>query len=383
MRRLTTMLYVAALASSAYMAVRPASAKEIGTTVAVSNIVTAQLSTERRNLALGDGVRQNELIEAERDARSEFRLADDTKLALGPGARMVLDRFVYDPDEKSGNIAIDLIKGAFRFMTGVASKPSYVVRVPSASITVRGTVFDVFVQDNGQSWVLLHEGGVKVCNPRGTCRVLDEPGKIILVNDEGDIGVPVRWAGLNGLQGFDFDTAFPFVARPPSIDPSPNFTREALLQHTPTDAKRKRAARKAELQTNTAKTIGSSIKTGERSNPPRLAKVSQPARHAELERIPPNKIKWPKRDKGRIDRTNSSSNLATAKPPRLEAPERDGADLKVTGQDWKRFAEDTAAIWIERVRQRRNRTDANDDVTPGTIPKMPKLNSRNRLSKVD
>ena len=57
------------------------------------------------------------------NGKGEFRLNDDTKLALGPGSRLVLDKFVYDSDKKAGSIVLDLTKGAFRFITGVASKP--------------------------------------------------------------------------------------------------------------------------------------------------------------------------------------------------------------------------------------------------------------------
>ena len=58
---------------------------------------------------------------------------------------MVLDKFVYDSDKKTGSIILDLTKGAFRFITGVASKPTYLIRTPNASITVRGTIFDMYV----------------------------------------------------------------------------------------------------------------------------------------------------------------------------------------------------------------------------------------------
>jgi len=205
----------------------------IGSTVTVVNLVTAQLARETRTLATGDDVRQNEVIEAGLDASTEIKLKDDTKLALGAGSRLVLDRFVYDPDQSGGSIFLNLTKGAFRFVTGVAQKPAYVIRVPSASITVRGTIFDVFVQDSGQSSLLLHEGGVRICNDRGSCRDHNQVGKIIPITEKGDLGKPSRWASLKGMQNVAFDTAFPFVASPPSIDPSPIFTREQIVGTEP------------------------------------------------------------------------------------------------------------------------------------------------------
>lgn len=202
-------------------------ADPIGAAVVVVNQVTAAFNRDTRTLSQGDSVHQDEVIEVASDASSELKLNDDTKMALGPGAKLLLDKFVYDGDKSKGNIAVNLVKGAFRFVTGVAAKPSYVVRVPQASITVRGTIFDVFVTESGASWLLLHEGAVQVCNERGSCRVLDEPGKLIRINDDGDVAPPSRWNNLK--QKTNFDDAFPFVDKQPPKDSPPVLTRDAIL----------------------------------------------------------------------------------------------------------------------------------------------------------
>ena len=181
-----------------------ATSEPIGSTVVVVNRVTAEIARDIRTLQLGDDVRQNEVIEVSTDGLSELKLRDDTKLALGPGSRLLLDKFVYDGERTSGSIAINLIKGAFRFATGLAAKPSYVIRVPNASITVRGTIFDVYIQQNhvipqnNGVWLLLHEGSVRVCSNRGMCRFLHEPGKLIRITDGGDVGSPKSVDGLAG-----------------------------------------------------------------------------------------------------------------------------------------------------------------------------------------
>jgi hypothetical protein len=219
-------------------AAAPARAAEsIGAAVVVVNQVTAAFNRDTRTLTQGDNVHQDETIEVATDASSELKLNDDTKMALGPGAKLLLDKFVYDGEKTKGNIAVNLVKGAFRFVTGVAAKPSYIVRVPQASITVRGTIFDVFVEDNGVSWLLLHEGAVQVCNERGKCRVLDEPGKLIRVNDDGDVAPPNRWNNLK--QKTNFDDAFPFVDKQPPKDSPPVLTRDAILIDIPVKKKDK------------------------------------------------------------------------------------------------------------------------------------------------
>lgn len=202
----------------------------VGSAVVVVNLVTAAFNRDTRSLTNGDEVHQDELIEVGLDARSEIELEDATKLALGPGSRLMLDKFVFDPDKKTdGSIVLDLIKGTFRFVTGIAEKPTYLIKTPAAAITVRGTIFDIYVEDGGFAWLLLHEGAVQVCNLRGTCRDLDEPGKLIRIADDGDVGAPVRWASLDDNDRVPFDDAFPFVSKAPEFDSDPVLTRDAIM----------------------------------------------------------------------------------------------------------------------------------------------------------
>ncbi len=199
----------------------------IGSAVRIVDVVTAEYETDARRLADGDNVRQDELIEVSTDGTGELKLRDETKLALGPGSRLVLDEFVYNPDIAGGAIVLNLVTGTFRFITGIAAKPAYVIRTPTASITVRGTIFDVFVQKSGAAWLLLIEGAIEVCNVWGECLLHDEPGKIIPITADGDVGNPVNWSSLPETP--PFESAFPFVVGPPAIDIDTIFTPDDII----------------------------------------------------------------------------------------------------------------------------------------------------------
>ncbi|MGQ0671979.1 MAG: outer membrane beta-barrel protein [Hyphomicrobium sp.] len=204
----------------------------IGSAVRIVNSVTAEIDQAQRALAQGDGVKQNEVIAAAQDAIGELRLNDETKLAIGPGASLKLDKFVYDPDKTTGSITVDLTKGAFRFITGLAKKNSYLIRSPSASISVRGTIFDVYVDAAGNIWILLHEGILDVSNTRGENRTIDTPCTILRVGIDGSMSVITTWNQQPLAREVDFETAFPFVVRPPQVDPAPRFTRVAVESGT-------------------------------------------------------------------------------------------------------------------------------------------------------
>src|SRR4029077_17951959 len=130
----------------------------------------------------------DELIEVGADGIGEIRLRDNTELALGPGARLKLDHCLYNAASSGGAIVVNLVHGPFRFITGIAAKPAYVIRTPTASVTVRGTIFDVYVQPSGMSWLLLIEGAVEVCNAQNSCGLLDEPGRLIRITPDGEVG---------------------------------------------------------------------------------------------------------------------------------------------------------------------------------------------------
>jgi hypothetical protein len=200
----------------------------IGSTVTVVNQVTGEFKANVRNLATGDDVLQEEIIAVGLDSVGELMLRDETKVALGPGARLVLDRFVYDPDRSGGAIVLDLIKGGFRFITGLAAKPVYVIRTPTASVTVRGTIFDVYIEESGAIWLLLIEGSIRASNGRGQHRDLDDPCRVLRIAPGGDFGDPGTWNALPTAREVSFETAFPFVVKPPEVDPTPIFTRDDI-----------------------------------------------------------------------------------------------------------------------------------------------------------
>ncbi len=193
----------------------PALAQDrVGTAVRVINHVTADNSS----IATGDGVAQNQIIEVAPESLGELQLNDDTRLALGPGSRLVLDKLVYDAANTSSDVAVSLVKGAFRIVTGVADRRDYRISTPSAVISVRDTVFDLYIAPNGAEWLLLHKGSIEVCNVRGRCHVIDNPCNVMRLSPGGVLGEPGAFPTRFGVEEIEFQQAFPFVNNPPFVD---------------------------------------------------------------------------------------------------------------------------------------------------------------------
>jgi hypothetical protein len=78
------------------------------------------------------------------NARLEVTFRDSTTLTLGENATVVIDRYVFDPDQSVGEASIDAAKGAIRFATGrmrSLSTKDISVTTSVATLGVRGTDF--------------------------------------------------------------------------------------------------------------------------------------------------------------------------------------------------------------------------------------------------
>ena len=201
---------------------------KIGTATRVVNQVTA----DKLPIVSGDGVLQNQTIEVAPQSLVELKLNDDTIMALGAGASLVLDELIYDPAKPSRNsVAVSLVKGAFQFITGTSEKHSYKITTPSASLGIRGTVFDVYIAPDGTEWLLLHKGSVDVCDKKGRCRIIDDPCNVIRLSPDGALGEPGAFSTRVNFQEVRFEDAFPFVDNPPLANNVVYHTRSQVEQN--------------------------------------------------------------------------------------------------------------------------------------------------------
>jgi FecR protein len=205
-------------------------APEIGTTVLIKKEVVATLGDIKRDLKEGVRVHRSEYLETGDEAQAELRLDDQTKLALGPNAGLKLDEFAIGKSDGVTTIGVNFAKGTFRFITGSQKKDAYVIETPSATIGVRGTVFDVYVDGSGDTLVLLHQGEVNICSKTQTCRRHNSVGRIVHATPAGILSAPLKFSAklIPGLTGVG--RAFPFVGKVLRIDPVRRLGAAAIIE---------------------------------------------------------------------------------------------------------------------------------------------------------
>jgi hypothetical protein len=166
----------------------------IGVAAAVRNQVTATLSSQQRSLAVGNPVFENETIRTGASSVAQLLFADQTTLSVGPQSEVRLDRYVYNPEQSVGDVAVSLVNGALRFVSGTQDSRSYEVQTPVATIGVRGTIVDFLLID-GRMFAILAEGAVQFTLPDGRILQLNQPGKAIEFFSDGSTSAPFTWRG--------------------------------------------------------------------------------------------------------------------------------------------------------------------------------------------
>jgi len=179
---------------------------QVGLAVIVRNNVS-EVEPKPAKISTGDDVVRDEIIQTMADSHAKVVLKDSTNLVLGPNSTLKLDRTVFTDATSIGDIAIKLTTGSFRFITGNSAKEAYAISTPIATLGIRGTVLDFFIQPLTNQ-VVLKSGRSHVCannrnntgnpnnpanNPANTnntgtnCVDLTQVGDTAIVTANGDI----------------------------------------------------------------------------------------------------------------------------------------------------------------------------------------------------
>ena len=153
----------------------------------------AEIVLSDQSTAAVDGatVHSNDELKTGPDGHLQVTFRDDTVLTLGEDARVVIDRYVFDPDQGVGDVLLTTTQGAFRFATGrlkELSEKNITVSTPVAEIGIRGTEFWGGPVD-GEYSVLLLAGEINVKNQAGTV-TLNTPGLATVIRSR--LQAPLR-----------------------------------------------------------------------------------------------------------------------------------------------------------------------------------------------
>ena len=112
----------------------------------------------REEIEFEDQVYMNELIETGDESAIVVNFADGSKLTVGENAKVVIDKYVYNPGGSGSEQVITLTKGAFRFLSGSIPKDKVKITTPTVTIGIRGTELIFDVAEDGETEMSSLEG---------------------------------------------------------------------------------------------------------------------------------------------------------------------------------------------------------------------------------
>ncbi|MCI1004642.1 FecR domain-containing protein [Herbaspirillum sp. C7C8] len=137
-------------------------------------------------LSVKSAILQGDTLITERETYARVKFVDNGEIVLRPGSEVAVSKYLYDDkDPKNDSVAISLVKGGLRAVTGLVGKRNHDAvnfDTPTATIGIRGTHFGaLYCQNdcggvptpNGQPpanglHVDVVSGAIQVTNPSGT-----------------------------------------------------------------------------------------------------------------------------------------------------------------------------------------------------------------------
>ena len=146
----------------------------IGSVVEQEGVTSVERQGEESDLEEGSDV---EFMDTVKTGKGNLGITfiDDTNVAVSAQSSLVIDDFVYDPNNADNSkLALKVAAGTVRYASGNVAKlakQNVDIRTPTAKILVRGTAFSMTVDEIGQSLIIL------LPNVDGTVGEIDEVAK--------------------------------------------------------------------------------------------------------------------------------------------------------------------------------------------------------------
>ncbi len=118
-------------------------AANVGVTSAVNQkAVGTPPGGATRTLFLGEKVVFNHRIKTSAGGLVQLLFVDGSAFTVGENSELVIDKYIYDPKKKTGKMAVNVVKGVFRFVGGRLSKAKggVTIKTSAATIGIRGGV---------------------------------------------------------------------------------------------------------------------------------------------------------------------------------------------------------------------------------------------------
>lgn len=161
-------------------------AQMVGTVTNLSGVLTARHPDgSTRIMSSKSEVLQGDTLITQSNTYARVKFMDNSEIVLRPASEMVVKSFLYDAEKpERNNVAIGLVKGGLRAVTGLIGKRNHDAvsfDTPTATIGIRGTHFGALFCQNDCGGVPTPNGST----PANGLHVDVAQGAIVLSNPGG------------------------------------------------------------------------------------------------------------------------------------------------------------------------------------------------------
>lgn len=148
-----------------------------------------------------------EEIITQQGASLTIRFRDGSSFSIGPDAKIVLTKYVFNPLASTIQNTVQVQNGGFRYTSGFSVKlPQVAIKMPRISIGVRGTVAEGFVDPDFPTFVGIPNGHGTLENEAGEQSLAEGETAATLAGDKrpstpGDMPAPVAAQTVQFLEG--------------------------------------------------------------------------------------------------------------------------------------------------------------------------------------
>ena len=156
-------------------------ASEIGV---IGFVIGNAFNQDGKKLNVGDPIFYGDSIKTDESGKSQIMFLDQTVMTIGSSTELIIDEFVYDPENTDGKLLSTIKSGSIKILTGKISEKNpenLVVDTPAGTIGTRGTEFKAAIDpETSKSQILLIGPGPK--NSLGL-----RPGAVEVANEAGSV----------------------------------------------------------------------------------------------------------------------------------------------------------------------------------------------------
>lgn len=141
-RKLLVSLLATALAVASPAAVLADAASPVGVAGAVNpRTDSTPPGGQTRTVMVGAQMLMNERVTTGPQGSTQLVFVDHSTLTIGPDSDVTIDRFVFNPADGTGKMAVSLGKGVMRLVGGeISHKDGAEIKTPSATVGIRGGI---------------------------------------------------------------------------------------------------------------------------------------------------------------------------------------------------------------------------------------------------